>query len=319
LVYRRKTKKRKRGRGTNFGTLFQTPPYTLTGSLSMRRLATFLGVLTLVVMLASVGGFHRHAYAAQSGNWSVGACANDEGSNHSSWWGHQEKVCELRTITLKLGGQRLGVKSENGGIEVSGEDRSDVQIEARVEAWASSESDARDILKKVTVETSGDSIRDSGPHHWGNSGYGVSYKVRGPRRLAVDLKTENGGIDIAHLEGEIRFDTTNGGVGLDDLAGDVRGSTTNGGLDITLSGKSWRGQGLNAETTNGGVNLKIPEHYSAHLETGTVNGGISLSFPITIQGDIKNSLSTNLGSGGPTIHAETTNGGVQIDRARGAE
>ncbi len=286
----------------------------------MRRLVTFVGVLTLVVVLASVAGSHDHAYAAQNANWSTGACGSDEGNTHNSWWGHQERVCELRTATIKLGGQRLGVKGENGGIEVSGEDRSDVQIEARVEAWGSSESDAKDILKKVTIETSGDNVRDSGPHfHFGSSGYGVSYKIRVPRRLAVDLKSENGGIDIAHLEGEIRFDTTNGGVGLDDLAGDVRGSTTNGGLDITLSGKSWRGQGLNAETTNGGVSLKIPEHYSAHLETGTVNGGISLNFPITIQGDIKNSLSTNLGSGGATIHAETTNGGVEIDRARGAE
>ena len=127
--------------------------------------------------------------------------------------------------------------------------------------WASSESDAKNILKQVVIETSGDNIRDDGPHfHGGNSGYGVNYRLRVPRRLAVD-----------------------------------------------------------ADTTNGGVTLKIPEHYSAHLETGTVNGGISLNFPITIQGDIKNRLSTTLGSGGPTIHAETTNGGVHIDRARGAE
>ena len=79
-----------------------------------------------------------------------------------------------------------------------------------------------------------------------------------PRRLAVDLKSENGGIDIAHLEGEIRFDTTNGGVGLNDLAGDVRGSTTNGGLDITLTGNRWGGAGLHTETTNGGVTLEFP-------------------------------------------------------------
>jgi len=287
----------------------------------MRRLATLIGAFTLVVVLASVGRFHRHAYAAQSANWTTGACGSDEGNTHNSWWGgHQERVCELRRTTIKLGSQHLGVKSENGGIEVSGEDRSDVQIEARVEAWAGSESDAKDILRKVTIETSGDNIRDSGPHfHLGSSGYGVNYRIRVPRRLAVDLKSDNGGIDIAHLEGEIRFDATNGGVDLNDLAGDVRGSTVNGGLDITLSGKSWRGQGLNAETTNGGVDLKIPEHYSAHLETGTVNGGISVNFPITIQGEIKNRLSTNLGGGGPTIHAETTNGGVEIDRTGGAE
>jgi DUF4097 and DUF4098 domain-containing protein YvlB len=285
----------------------------------MRRPAGFVAILALITLGSMVQS--REAFAQQSSNWTTGACGDDEGNTHNqSSWGRQERVCELRTTTIKLGGARLGVKSENGGIEVTGEDRSDVQVEARVQAWSSSEADARKILTQVTIETSGDNIRDNGPHfHWGNTGYGVNYKIHVPRRLAVDLKSENGGIDIAHLEGEIRFDTTNGGVGLNDLAGDVRGSTTNGGLDITLTGNRWGGAGLHAETTNGGVTLRIPEHYSAHLETGTVNGGISLNFPITIQGDIKNHLSTDLGSGGPTIHAETTNGGVQIDRARGAE
>jgi hypothetical protein len=285
----------------------------------MRRLAAFAVILTLFVLASTLHS--GEAFAQQAGNWSVGTCTDDQGNtqNHS-WWGHQERVCELRTTSIKLAGTRLGAKSENGGIEVTGEDRSDVQIEARVEAWAGSESDAKNILKQVVINTSGDRIRDDGPHsHWGNSGYSVNYRLRVPRQLAVDLNSMNGGIDIAHLEGEIRFDTTNGGVGLNDLAGDVHGSTTNGGLDITLTGKSWHGQGLNAETTNGGVTLNIPEHYAAHLETGTVNGGISVNFPITIQGDIKNRLSTDLNGGGPTIHAETTNGGVQIDRAHGAE
>ena len=108
-------------------------------------------------------------------------------------------------------------------------------------------------------------------------------------------------------------------MGIDDLAGDVRGETVNGGLNIALTGDRWRGTGLDAETTNGGLNLKIPEHYSAHLETATVNGGIHVNFPITIQGEIKNRLSTDLGGGGATIRAQTTNGGVQISRASGAE
>ena len=43
------------------------------------------------------------------------------------------------------------------------------------------------------------------------------------------------------------------------------------------------------------------------------------NFPITVQGEIKNRLSTELGGGGPTIHAETTNGGVEIDRSSGQE
>jgi DUF4097 and DUF4098 domain-containing protein YvlB len=286
----------------------------------MRRFTVFVAVLALLVLSASVCRKCRShsAYAAeQTGNWSTGPCSGDEGNTHNhSWFGHQERVCELRTTTIKLGGSHLNVKSENGGIEITGEDRSDVVIEARIQAWAGSEGDARNILKQVAIETSGDSIRDNGPHfHLGDTGYGVNYRIRAPRKLAVDLKSENGGIDIAHLEGDIHFDTTNGGVDLDDLAGDVHGSTVNGGLDIALTGDRWRGKGLSAETTNGGLSLKIPEHYSAHLETGTVNGGIEVNFPITVQGEIKNRLSADLGGGGPTIHAETTNGGVEINRA----
>jgi DUF4097 and DUF4098 domain-containing protein YvlB len=286
----------------------------------MRRFAAFPIVLTLIVIAGSSCRTCTAHAAMQEASWKTGVCGDAEGNTHNnfgSWFGHQERICELRTTTIKLGGQHLDVKSENGGIEVTGENRSDVVIEARVQAWAHSEDDAKNILKQVTIETSGDSIRDNGPHnHLGTSGYGINYRLRVPRKLAVDLKSMNGGIDIAHLEGDIHFDTTNGGVGLDDLAGNVHGSTTNGGLDITLTGDRWRGKGLDAETTNGGLSLSIPEHYSAHLETSTVNGGIDVNFPITVQGRIKNNLSTDLGSGGPTIHAETTNGGVEINRAR---
>ncbi|MGH7719113.1 MAG: hypothetical protein ACREON_09755, partial [Gemmatimonadaceae bacterium] len=72
---------------------------------------------------------------------------------------------------------------------------------------------------------------------------------------------------------------------------------------------------LDLRTTNGGVDLSIPGNYSATLETGTVNGGMSIDFPITVQGRITRRLTTQLGGGGPTIRAITTNGGVRIRRS----
>jgi DUF4097 and DUF4098 domain-containing protein YvlB len=74
---------------------------------------------------------------------------------------------------------------------------------------------------------------------------------------------------------------------------------------------------MDVSTTNGGVSLSIPENYSAHLETGTVNGRLNVDFPITVQGELKRELSANLGSGGATIRAMTTNGGVRIRRGEG--
>jgi DUF4097 and DUF4098 domain-containing protein YvlB len=88
-------------------------------------------------------------------------------------------------------------------------------------------------------------------------------------------------------------------------------------LHIELSGDRWDGEALDVSTTNGGVSMSIPENYSAHLETGTVNGHLNIDFPVTVQGNITRELAVNLGSGGATIRAMTTNGGVRIRRGDG--
>ncbi|MGC1298972.1 MAG: hypothetical protein WA869_28440, partial [Alloacidobacterium sp.] len=232
----------------------------------MRRFTVFATTFALIVFSAKFLPGHNPsmghvAFAAE--NWTTGDCPDDS-SHHGNWsWNHQDRACELRATTIS-GSSHLNVSSVNGGIQVIGEDRNDISVEARVNAWAGSSSEAKDILRQVDIETSNNSIRDIGPRfHTGNKGYSIDYKLRVPRSLSVDLKSTNGGINIAHLDSEVTFDTTNGGVQLADLAGDVHGQTVNGGLSVQLTGDRWRGKGLNAETTNGGVVLSVPEGYSA--------------------------------------------------------
>jgi hypothetical protein len=313
--------------------------YTPTGGHPMRRFALFVVVLSIVAFVGSqpwngrghhlMDCFRAHAksnvspvYGAAMGStdgWAIHDCSGED-SDHTNWgWGDHERACETRTITIAAPG-KLDVSSMNGGIRILGEDRKDVQIDARVQAWGDTAADAAGILREVQIQTAGGTIRDKGPNfHWGSRGYGISYTIHAPHQLSAELKTMNGGIGLEHLNGNLKFDTTNGGVNLTDLAGDVHGSTVNGGLDIALSGDRWNGQGLHAETTNGGISLNLPEHYAAHLETATVNGGIEVNFPVTVQGEIKHHLDTDLGGGGPTIHAETTNGGVTISHSAKGE
>lgn len=269
-------------------------------------------------------------------NFSTSPCPNNNDSG--SGWFSQEHACELRRTTLPLTGGHLGVTGNNGEIEVVGEDRSDIALEVKVTAQASSRSDAEALLHQVRIVTNGSDIRADGPHG-GDSGFfsrrswTASFRLHVPRRVAnTDLTTSNGGIHVDNLEGQVtastnnggieamrvrgnlRASTTNGGLRLEDLGGAVHAETTNGGVHISLAGDRWHGDGLFAKSTNGGITVKSPEHFAAHLVADTTNGGISVGFPMTVQGKIGHHLDTDVNGGGPPVHLETTNGGITIDR-----
>lgn len=184
-----------------------------------------------------------------------------------------------------------------------------------MQGQAESLADARAIVEDVGINSSGRAIEADGPRTGRHEWWSVSYEVFVPHRSNLDLRTLNGGIKIADVEGDIQFHATNGGVSLSGLSGDVNGSTTNGGLRIELAGDAWDGDGMDVRTTNGGVKIDIPDGYSARLESGTVNGSVRIDFPITVQGRIDRRIQAELGDGGKTIRAVTTNGSVVIRRS----
>lgn len=238
---------------------------------------------------------------------------DDEWCRKDGSW-DEERYCEVREAVLPAAA-RISVDAEpNGGIEVQGTDRSDIRVRAKVSAGARSEAEARALASEVRIETS-PTIRVEGPSTSRREHWSVSFRLEVPLRSALSLRSHNGGISIAHVNGEIEFETTNGGVSLSGLSGQVKGRTTNGGLSVRLAGTEWSGEGLDAQTTNGGVTLAVPAGYNAHLEASTVNGGMQIEFPVTVQGDIRRRLSVDLGRGGRPIQVETTNGGVVVRRS----
>ena len=232
-----------------------------------------------------------------------------------NWSGRdQESFCEIREQTVPAGGAITVEASKNGGVAVKGWDRNDVLVRSRVQTSAPTQSEAEQLAKQISIETAGGKISASGPAFRENSHWSVSYEIFAPRRSDLSLEAYNGGISIADVSGRIEFTGHNGGVVLRRVGGSVRGGTTNGGLVVELAGDRWDGETLDVKTTNGGIVLSVPENYSAHLETGTVNGHLSVDFPVTVQGRITKELAVNLGAGGPTVRATTTNGGVRIKR-----
>lgn len=242
----------------------------------------------------------------------------DDWCREQSWGRDRAGFCEVRESTLPTSGALAVDASPNGGIKVEGAPRYDVQLRARVVATAASEERARQIAALVRVQASGDRIAAEGPGRpeglQERESWSVSYELSVPMQMSLDLKTTNGGVSIRDVEGKIGFTTTNGGVKLANVGGDVQGRTTNGGVDIELDGVAWRGDGLDVQTTNGGVRLSIPEGYSARLEAGTVNGGLSSEFPVVTRERRPRDIEATLGGGGAPIRVRTSNGGVRITK-----
>jgi hypothetical protein len=226
----------------------------------------------------------------------------------------QARSCEVREQTIAYGGRLTVDGGTNGGVSIKGWDNASVLVRSKVEGYGSDDASAKAIAAQVRVNWSAGQVSATGPEMSHDQNWSVSYEVFVPRNADLALKTHNGGISIADVRGNIQFDAQNGGVNLKNLAGDVEGKTTNGGLNITLAGNRWDGNKLDARTTNGGINIAMPAGYNAHFETATVNGHLNANFDMTVHGEIGKKLSTDLGSGGPTIHVETTNGGVNVKK-----
>jgi hypothetical protein len=224
--------------------------------------------------------------------------------------------CEVRDSTLPAGALNVDA-GQNGGVFVEAWDRNEIRVRAIVRGSARVDGRAREIASQVQVQAGGGRVYATGPDLDRREWWSVSYRINVPRRNDLDLSATNGGITIVGVTGNMRFDTVNGGVKLHNLGGRVNGETRNGGLNVVLSGSRWDGDGLDVETSNGGVTVDIPSNYNAELETRTVNGGLNIDFPITVQGELtsRRGISTTLGSGGPPVRVRTTNGGVRIRRA----
>jgi len=264
--------------------------------------------ISLIVLTLCLGALAQNKAEAKEKYKSF--CSGDN-------WSSDDRVSfkEVREMTIPATGSVNVDAGQNGGIRVTGENRSDVFIRACVQAWGKTGEAAKAAAGSIRIET-GSLIKAEGDE---GGNWSVSYEISVPRNTGLDLKAHNGGISIGGVDGDLTFQTTNGGVSLKEVAGSVKGATTNGGVVVSLNGSSWKGNGLDVTTTNGGVVLSIPDNFAAHVETGTVNGGFTSDFAaLNIDRRDRSRparVSADLNGGGAPIRVVTTNGGIRINSA----
>lgn len=238
-------------------------------------------------------------------------CRSDYGDRR----GRTEVFCEVRTTGVRSPGRSISMEGlRNGGVSVTGWTRDSMVVRTRIRVTARSQSEARSVASEIRTTIRGSDVIVDGPRNDDDAQWNASLYAMVPEKSDLRVETRNGPVGISQVSGNIDATTSNGPLSLSDLGGTVRARTTNGPLSISLTGSRWNGSGLDARTTNGPLTISVPEGYNAHLEAGTTNGPVSLGFPITVVGRITRDISTDLGSGGATIRATTTNGPLSIRR-----
>jgi len=226
---------------------------------------------------------------------------------------------------------RVSVETFNGSIEVSGWDQNNVDISGTKHGPTQDVADSLDVgvdhsPSLVTIHVQRPSM------HRGNMG--AKFVIKVPRTAVVELlsssnggirvtdaagparlRTSNGGIRIAGLSGGLEAHTSNGSItaDLDRVDGEVRLETSNGSIELRLPDRIR--EGVRAHTSNGGITLRVPEGLDARLSAHTSNAHVSSDFDVRTQGEIgRNRLEGLIGKGGPLLDLSTSNGGIRLTR-----
>ncbi len=266
----------------------------------MRTPAAWIAALLATGLGIAATGHAQEWTVVEDDDWCY------EGSWNSDW-------CEVREITLPASGDLIEVDGgKNGGIAVHGWDKNEILLQVQVNVWDLDDEEAEEYASEIEIDTDGLISADGPPRRGDGPNWAVSYRLRVPNESSLVLEAYNGGITIIDVQGDIEFAAKNGGIRLARVGGDVHGTTKNGGLKVVLDGEGWSGEGMDVETTNGGIDLEIPEGYSARLLMGTKNGGIRSDVPGVVSGHRSKSIRATIGDGGPLLRLVTKNGGVSV-------
>ena len=237
---------------------------------------------------------------------------------------------EEKTIT-RAEASTLRVQAEsNGGVQVQGWEQNNYSVTLCKAARPGG--DAENVLSQIKLTFANGELGISGPssrHQWS-----AHLLIKAPRGAAMDLNVNNGPMGLFEVEGNLKVHTVNGPItverckgvlnltaengpiSLEENSGKLNVRTQNGPITISLEGKNWNGEGLEAHATNGPVTLRVPSGYqSGVVLESDGHGPFSCAASVCNEGRKtwdENSKRVEFGSGPAVVRVSTVNGPVSV-------
>ena len=216
--------------------------------------------------------------------------------------------CEMREETVAASSQFALEGLHNGGVTILGSDRKDVLVRMRVEASTYSESDAKDLFKRIHTHVTPGRFTVDGPEMdsmfgWASGKWwSVSVEVFVPHKTDLRVETHNGAIRIADIQGRLDARSHNGANRVDRVTGAARIVSHNGALtfseiggDVTFEShngavKGTRlGGGVEGTSHNGGVEVGLEGAATAsrRVDIESHNGRVTVGLPSSYSAHVR--------------------------------
>jgi hypothetical protein len=222
-----------------------------------------------------------------------------------------------RSYRLAPGGH-LDIINVSGLITASRAEGPDVEVTATREARATTDEAAKAILDKARMveEVTPDRVSvESRVERRGGGRLTVQFTLRLPPGLNVSLKTQDGGVRLTGIQGNVDANSVNGAIVGRDLSGAITASTVNGRVRIELAAITGDSR---FTTVNGQVDLALAPTVGASLEASVVNGNVMVADNVSLSAAERTPqrVVARVNQGGPRIIAQTTNGPVRVRAGR---
>jgi DUF4097 and DUF4098 domain-containing protein YvlB len=233
-----------------------------------------------------------------------------------------------KRIAFDKGGY-LSLSNFNGDIEVSSWDKLEVEIIAHKRVRALDRATAQKLLQELEVVINRDNsnieIKTQKPGRrpghrsffdWlfgdGDISYSVSYELKVPYEIDLNIDTSNGNILLEDIKGRIRMHSTNGKLNAQGVNGLVQCNTTNGSIRVEFEDIPLEDE-ISFTTTNGSIKLYLPKDYSGEVDLKTTNGKIVTDFALTLEKKwSRRRLKGTINEGGGELYCSTTNGNIYL-------
>jgi len=249
---------------------------------------------------------------------------------------------ETKTFSPKFT-KNFEVHSDNGSIEVVGQNdpEAEIEITSVLQASAHDEESAAAALDAMEVtiegmepgkgaETCKVGWRWKTPPKSDWSGT-VRFKIEAPHKVNVTCDAQNGALNVSNVSGTASLKSENGKIVADTSGRSLEARTENGVIDAKYTGPHLQLHAKNGTVTadlshaasvegdvttqNGAVTVTVGDDTSCELKASTVNGRVIL--PDAKKGWLKRLLRSRsghatLGKGGGTLKIAVANGVVKV-------